>query len=107
MRKCGLGNPAENGADVSRYQSSLSSRLGREVTGHKQKISTVSLEAPRNHSNHVDSNEGIKNVYHRTCLSYFERRRTRCSFFSSKTNWYYVLRLSAHGQRIVSAPVIS
>src|SRR6266404_6144406 len=29
------------------------------------------------HFNHVDSNDGIKNVYHRTCLSYFERRRTR------------------------------
>ena len=37
----------------------------------------MSPESPRNHSNHVDSNNGIKNVYHRTCLSYFERRRTR------------------------------
>lgn len=81
--------------------------LGRDAPGPKKQIITVSPELPRNHSNHVDSNNGIKNVYHRTCLSYFERRRTRCSFFSSKTNWYYVLRLPAHGQRSVSAPVIS
>ena len=45
--------------------------------GTQKQIITVSPESPRNHSNHVDSNDGIKNVYHRTCLSYFERRRTR------------------------------
>ena len=51
--------------------------LGRDAPGPKKKIITVSPESPRNHSNHVDSNDGTKNVYHRTCLSYFERRRTR------------------------------
>ena len=84
MRKCdGLGNPAENCADVSRYRSSLSSRFGDPTIGERRLAATCRgprkklLLRPRDHSSHVYSNDGIENVYHRTCLSYFERRRTR------------------------------
>jgi hypothetical protein len=84
MRRCdGLGDPGENCAEVSRIRSSLSSRFGDPTIGERRLAATCRgprkklLLRPRDHSSHVYSNDGIENVYHRTCLSYFERRRTR------------------------------